>query len=62
MNGAHDAVLRLRTTGELTPLRRFTEQDDRKVEAIAFLRGGQALWGTDDENHGGWVTFDRVTR
>ncbi|MFI6728562.1 hypothetical protein [Streptomyces atratus] len=61
VNGAHDAVLRLRTADELTPLRRFTKQDDRKIEAIAFLPGGRAVWGTDDENHGGWVKFDRVT-
>ncbi|MFJ1549710.1 hypothetical protein [Streptomyces sp. NPDC088246] len=61
VNGAHHAVLRLRKTDELTPLRRFTKQDDRKIEAIAFLRAGRAIWGTDDENHGGWVKFDRLT-
>ncbi|MEE1807749.1 hypothetical protein [Streptomyces sp. BE133] len=61
VDGAHHAVLRLRKTDELTPLRRFTKQDDRKIEAIAFPRDGRAIWGTDDENHGGWVRFDRVT-
>ncbi|GAA0350516.1 hypothetical protein NE235_26655 [Actinoallomurus spadix] len=51
-------VLRLKES--LRPLRRYTKQDDRKVEAIVALPGGQALWGTDDENNGGSVTFDRL--
>ncbi|MBT2399651.1 hypothetical protein [Streptomyces sp. ISL-100] len=46
--------------GSLTPLRRFTKQDDRKIEAVAQLPNKQEIWGTDDENHGGFVRFDQV--
>lgn len=54
-------VLRLKPSN-LRPLRRFTKQDDRKVEAIVALPGGQAILGTDDENLGGSVLFDRLHR
>ncbi|WP_329613071.1 hypothetical protein OG244_06925 [Streptomyces brevispora] len=62
VNVAHDAVLRLKPERELTPLNLFTERDNRKIEAIAFLPGRHAIWGTDDENNGGSVKFDRVGR
>ncbi|MCX4768719.1 hypothetical protein [Streptomyces sp. NBC_01285] len=62
VNAAHDAVLRLKPKPELTPLNVFTERDNRKIEAIAFLPGRHAIWGTDDENNGGCVKFDRVGR
>lgn len=62
VNGAHDAVLRLKPERALSPLSRFTKQDNRKIEAIAFLPGRLGLWGTDDENFGGSVRFERVGR
>ncbi|WP_157357290.1 hypothetical protein [Amycolatopsis nigrescens] len=55
-------VLELKTPGQLTALRQFDKQDNRKIEAILFLPDGQQLWGTDDENNGGSVRFDQVTR
>ncbi|MFJ6433404.1 hypothetical protein [Streptomyces sp. NPDC091416] len=60
VNRANDAVLRMRPRHALTPLSRFTRQDNRKIEAIAFLPGGLGLWGTDDENFGGAVAFERL--
>lgn len=62
VNGARDAVLRLRPKLGLTPLSLFTKRENRKIEAIAFLPGRDAIWGTDDENNGGSVTFDHVGR
>ncbi|MFJ2705316.1 hypothetical protein ACIO3R_19185 [Streptomyces sp. NPDC087428] len=62
VNVAHDAVLRLKPKHELVPLALFTERDDRKIDAIAFLPGRRAVWGTDDEKNGGSVKFDRVGR
>ncbi|WUW20562.1 hypothetical protein OG521_07050 [Streptomyces sp. NBC_01463] len=62
VNRAHDAVLRLRPEHALRPLSRFTRQDNRKIEAIAVLPGGLGLWGTDDENSGGSVAFERIGR
>ncbi|MDP5316833.1 hypothetical protein [Streptomyces poriferorum] len=60
VNRANDAVLRMKPRHALTPLSLFTRQDNRKIEAIAFLPGRLGLWGTDDENFGGSVTFERV--
>ncbi|MER5280560.1 hypothetical protein ABT025_33160 [Streptomyces sp. NPDC002809] len=62
VNPAHDAVLRLKPVWALAPLSRFTKQDNRKIEAIAVLPGRLGLWGTDDENFGGSVTFERIGR
>lgn len=62
VNAAHDAVLRLKPPRELTPLSLFTERDDRRIEAIAFLPGGQAVWSTDDGSDGGSLRFERVGR
>lgn len=53
-------VLELKAANRLRPLRKFTTQDDRKVEAVVTLPGGQAIWGTDDENLGGSLLFDRL--
>lgn len=61
-NGAHDAVLRLKPKHDLVPLTLFTKRDNRKIEAIAFAPDRNAVWGTDDENNGGSVKFDRVGR
>ncbi|MEW2176674.1 hypothetical protein AB0890_10115 [Streptomyces sp. NPDC005406] len=60
VNPAHDAVLRMKPEQALTPLSRFTRQDNRKIEAIAFLPGRLGLWGTDDEDFGGSVMFARA--
>ncbi|WP_327707956.1 hypothetical protein OG912_02545 [Streptomyces sp. NBC_00464] len=60
VNQAHDAVLRLKPVQALVPLSRFTKQDNRKIEAIAVLPGRLGLWGTDDENFGGSVTFEHI--
>lgn len=62
VNQARDAVLRLKPVRALVPLSRFTKQDNRKIEAIAVLPGRLGLWGTDDENFGGSVMFERVGR
>ncbi|WNI28209.1 hypothetical protein [Streptomyces sp. ITFR-6] len=62
VNAAHDAVLRLKPRNDLVPFALFTKRDNRKIEAIAFAPGGQAVWGTDDENYGGSVEFGRVGR
>ncbi|WP_144440815.1 hypothetical protein [Streptomyces roseifaciens] len=59
-NGPRRAGLNLRDTKNLSALRKFTRQDNRKIEAIAFLPRGSAIWGTDDENHGGYVGVDQV--
>nr|WSW65515.1 hypothetical protein OG461_04545 [Streptomyces sp. NBC_00995] len=60
VNRANDAVLRMNPEHALTPLTRFTRQDNRKIEAIAFLPGRLGLWGTDDELFGGAVMFEHV--
>lgn len=60
LNRSNQPVLRLKKEGSLTPLSRFTKQDDRKIEAVAHLPNKQEIWGTDDENHGGAVRFDQV--
>ncbi|MEO3975595.1 hypothetical protein [Streptomyces sp. CAU 1734] len=60
LDGTGRPVLRLRAAYCLLPLRLFTKDDNRKVEAVAVLPDGRALWGTDDENHGGSLAFDRV--
>ncbi|MFC9245508.1 hypothetical protein ACFT7S_16235 [Streptomyces sp. NPDC057136] len=62
VNRADMAVLTLRKTPDLKPLRHCTKQHDRRIEAIAFLPDRQALWGTDDENKGGSVKFNCVNR
>ncbi|MEU8626020.1 hypothetical protein [Streptomyces sp. NPDC048669] len=62
VNVAHDAVLRLKPESGLVPLTLFTERDNRKIEAIAFLPGRHAIWGTDDGENGGSVKFDRAGR
>ncbi|MCO6008208.1 hypothetical protein NE236_24830 [Actinoallomurus purpureus] len=61
IKGGHP-VLDLKKTGSLRALRRFTKKDDHKVEGIVALANGQAIWGTDDENLGGFVAFDQVPR
>lgn len=60
VNAAHDAVLRLKPRRELTPLSLFTERDNRRIEAIAFLPGGHAVWGTDDGSDGGSLRFEHL--
>jgi hypothetical protein len=55
-------ALHLKKKGSLRALRTFTTKDDRKVEGIVALPGGQAIWGTDDENLGGSVTFDKLPK
>ncbi|WP_433179757.1 hypothetical protein [Actinoallomurus sp. CA-150999] len=60
IKGGRTPVLHLKKTASLKPLRKFTKKDDRKVEGIVALPGGQAIWGTDDENLGGSVTFDKL--
>ncbi|WP_406090459.1 hypothetical protein [Streptomyces sp. NBC_01013] len=60
VNPAHDAVLRMKPEHALTPLSRFTRQDNRKIEAVAFLPGRLGLWGTDDENFGGSLMFEHL--
>ncbi|MEV0919430.1 hypothetical protein AB0I93_34925 [Streptomyces sp. NPDC049967] len=62
VNGANDAVLRLKPKDDLVPFALFTKRDNRKIEAIAFAPGSRAVWGTDDENEGGSVKFDAVGR
>ncbi|POX38209.1 hypothetical protein C3486_24160 [Streptomyces sp. Ru73] len=41
-------------------VRRYTTADNRKIEAVALLPGGRALWGTDDEDFGGSLLLDRL--
>ncbi|GAA2937836.1 hypothetical protein GCM10010446_23970 [Streptomyces enissocaesilis] len=60
VNRRHQPVLHLEKRGHLAPLRLFTKQDDRKIEAVVHLPDEQEIWGTDDEHHGGFVRFDRV--
>ncbi|MGW8886148.1 hypothetical protein [Streptomyces sp. NPDC055749] len=62
VNSINRAALKLTKTPDLRPLRHYTKQRDRKIEAIAILPDRHALWGTDDENKGGSVVFDRVNR
>ncbi|MFJ4855529.1 hypothetical protein [Streptomyces sp. NPDC088730] len=62
VNAAHDAVLRVKPRNDLVPFALFTKRDNRRIEAIAFAPGRQAVWGTDDENDGGSVKFDAVGR
>ncbi|MGW1228301.1 hypothetical protein [Streptomyces sp. NPDC001515] len=62
VNHANDAVLRLDPERSLVPLVRFTRRDNRKIEAVAALPRGLGLWGTDDENSGGSLRFDRIGR
>ncbi|MFE7135190.1 hypothetical protein ACFVIM_30465 [Streptomyces sp. NPDC057638] len=51
-------LLTVGSPGCLTPLRAFTRDDDRKIEAVLRLRGDEYVWGTDDENHGGFLRPD----
>ncbi|MFC5144544.1 hypothetical protein [Streptomyces aureoversilis] len=61
-NNTRQAALTLKESRSLFPLRKFTRQDNRKIEAIAVLPDGQPIWGTDDENHGGSIRFDQIGR
>ncbi|QKW07493.1 hypothetical protein HUT18_14980 [Streptomyces sp. NA04227] len=60
VRGQDRVVLNLREQADLVPLRTFTLQDNRKIEAVTVLPDGQAVWGTDDENQGGSVSFDSL--
>ncbi|MEU5307126.1 hypothetical protein ACH4YO_42510 [Streptomyces noursei] len=51
--------LNLTKSSPLKPLRKFTADTNKKVEAVVDL-GDRQVWGTDDENLGGYLMMDQV--